>query len=344
MGTLGATARFYRPLASPVWRRCYLGVLAAYIALAIWLYVKYEILLNMLYHLGTLFITCWVLGKAARRLGLLDTDHTNVARSSTRGSALRHVILLALILAQAGCGSTTTVREVQGSAAVIQQGRAIPARADLPLKTGDELQTEPASTVILHFPGSDEVYVLSQTRVRIDSIFVFHGEIFVRAKGRFAVKTEFATAGVEGTEFWVSVDAKSTVSVGVFKGRVRLESRTGLWRPVRVTRNEVFRIPQEQPPSKDPNPQDDLDRIRQLIEEIDKRRTRVARKGQFIIPVVIGAVVTGVLGPLLPWPVKSPGRRGPSPGVPSPRVPSPRVPSPGVPSPGTPTSEPLGPS
>ena len=74
----------------------------------------------------------------------------------------------------------------------------------------------------------------------------------------------------------MSVDAKNTASVGVFEGSARLESRTDLWRPVRVTRNEVFRIAQEQPPSKDPNPQDDLDRIRQQIEEIDKRRTRVA--------------------------------------------------------------------
>ena len=170
----------------------------------------------------------------------------------------------------------TTVKEVQGSAEVIQQGRAIPARADLPLKAGDELQTEPASNVILQFPGSDVVYVMPQTRVRIESIFLFVGKVVVRAKGRFAVKTEFVTAGVEGTEFSVSVDAKNTVSVGVLKGSVRLESRTGSWQPVPVKSNEVYRIPQKQPPSKDPNPQGDLDQIRQLIEEIDKRRTRVA--------------------------------------------------------------------
>jgi CHASE2 domain-containing sensor protein len=230
MGILGVAPLFYRPLASPVWRRCcYFGaVFAAYVAFAIWLYVKDGILLNMLYHLGTMFITYWALGKAARRLGVWDMDYTNGARSSARGSALRHLILLALILAQAGCASTTTVKEVQGSAVVIQQGRAITARSDLALKAGDELQTEPGSAVILHFPGSDEVYVLPQTRVRIESIRDLIGDIFVRAKGLFAVKTEFATAGVEGTEFFVSVDAKNTVSVGVFKGRVILESRTGL--------------------------------------------------------------------------------------------------------------------
>ena len=82
----------------------------------------------------------------------------------------------------------TTVGEVQGSAKVIQQGRAIPARADMPLKAGDELQTEPASTVILQFSGSDEVYVMPQTRVRIGSIFVFVGNVFVRAKGKFESK------------------------------------------------------------------------------------------------------------------------------------------------------------
>ena len=319
MGALGAAPRFYRPLASPVLRRCYLGaVLASYIALAIWLYVKYEVLLNMLYHLGTLFIAYWALGKAARRLGLWDTDDRKVARSSTRGSALRLLILLTLVAAQAGYGSLTTVREVLGSATVIQQGRAIPARANMLLKTGDELRTQSGSTVILHFLGS-EVYVLPQTRVRIDSIFVFVGKVFVRAKGKFAVKTEFVTAGVEGTEFWVGVGAKNAVSVGVFNGSVRLESRTGLWRPVSVTRNQVFRIPQQQPPSKDLTPQDDLDRIRQLVEGMDKRKTRGTPKPWDLIPPIIDST----LAPLLPGrqppgsPGKSPGSVGP-PGKPGP--------------------------
>ena len=137
MGAVGAAPRFFRPLASPGRRLCYLGaMLAIYIAVAIGLYVNYGILLNMLYDLGTMFISYWALGRAARRLGRSDVPH-----SSASGSALRHLILLALILAQAGCGTTTTVREVQGSAAVIQQGRTSPARADQPLTAGDELQT-----------------------------------------------------------------------------------------------------------------------------------------------------------------------------------------------------------
>ena len=163
MGAGGAAPRFYGPLASPARRRCYLGALVTvYVSIAIGLYVTHGILLNMLYDLGTMFITYWAIGKASRRLGRSD-----VPRSSARGSALRHLILLALILAQAGCGSTTTVRAVQGSAAVIRQGRASSAKANQPLKAGDEVQTELGSVVILHFPGSDEVYVLPHTRVRI---------------------------------------------------------------------------------------------------------------------------------------------------------------------------------
>ena len=128
MGAVGAAPRFYRPLASPAPQLCYLvAMLAIYIAVAIGLYVNYGILLNMLYDLGTMFISFWALGIAVRRLGRSD-----VPRASASGSALRHLILLAFILAQAGCGTTTTVREVQGSAAVIQQGRISPARADQP--------------------------------------------------------------------------------------------------------------------------------------------------------------------------------------------------------------------
>jgi CHASE2 domain-containing sensor protein len=286
MGALGAAPRFYRRLASPGRRHWYLGaIVAAYTSIAIALYVNYGILLNMLYDLGTMFISYWALGKAARRFGQSD-----VPRSSAPGSALRALILLAFILAQTGCGSVTTVSDVQGSATVIHQGRASPAKRDQVLIAGDELRTGPGSAVILHFPTSNEVYVLPGTRVRIGSVFLFVGKVFVRAKGFFAVKTEFATAGVEGTEFWVGVDAKRSVGVGVLEGSVRLESPTGLWGPVRVTSNEVFRIPQkQQPPSEDPNPQDDLNRIRQLIQGIDKRRTRGS--GGYVLPGVRAEVL-----------------------------------------------------
>lgn len=71
MGTLGAGARFFRPLASPVPRRLYcLAAVSVYLWIAVSLYVEYQILLNTLYHICAFFAAYWAMGKAAQRLGL----------------------------------------------------------------------------------------------------------------------------------------------------------------------------------------------------------------------------------------------------------------------------------
>jgi ferric-dicitrate binding protein FerR (iron transport regulator) len=65
--------------------------------------------------------------------------------------------------------------------------------------------------------------------VRQGSLFVEIGEIFVRAKGFFEVKTEFVTAGTRGTEYLTRVSPREGATVVVLEGSVRCESQKLSW-------------------------------------------------------------------------------------------------------------------
>jgi CHASE2 domain-containing sensor protein len=80
MGALGASARFVRPFASPLARRVYcLALVAAYLAASLWVYLVYQLLLNILYHLGAFFLAYWALEQAKRRMGLWASHHDREA-------------------------------------------------------------------------------------------------------------------------------------------------------------------------------------------------------------------------------------------------------------------------
>jgi CHASE2 domain-containing sensor protein len=69
MGALGGLPRLARSLTTPLRRRIYLaGVLAAYVAISMLIYVELDILLNAAYHMGACLIAYWALGRAARKL------------------------------------------------------------------------------------------------------------------------------------------------------------------------------------------------------------------------------------------------------------------------------------
>ncbi|MGH8771435.1 MAG: CHASE2 domain-containing protein, partial [Burkholderiales bacterium] len=74
MGALGAAAQVLPQLNTPIKRRIYrFGAVAAYLVLTVLLYVKYQFLLNTLYHIAAFFFADWTTGKAKRRLGLSES-------------------------------------------------------------------------------------------------------------------------------------------------------------------------------------------------------------------------------------------------------------------------------
>jgi hypothetical protein len=161
--------------------------------------------------------------------------------------------------------------DLQGSLDVMRNGQLMPVSLSMPLMTGDELLTHRDTLAIIRYPEGHDVYLMPDTRVRLGSIFTFFGEIFVRAKGFFQANTEFVSAGVEGTEFWLKVEANNVVKLGVLSGSVNMRSSTGRWSPVRLVSNQVFSVNRNKPPVKEKAPARYLDQIRRQIEGIDRR-------------------------------------------------------------------------
>ena len=116
------------------------------------------------------------------------------------------------------------------------------------LVSGDEIQTEADSTAIIRFANGTEVFVGPNTHIRIGSLWVLFGEIYVKARGLFRVETLYVTAGVEGTEYLLTVGSEAEMSMVVLDGAVRLTSKTGGWEPVALRKLEqgVF-LPQQTP-------------------------------------------------------------------------------------------------
>ena len=148
------------------------------------------------------------------------------------------LVLFLLCFAVSGCASIT-LGVVQGGQLVdstaiagvdvVRQGARAQPKHNMSLEPGDEIRTDAQSTVVLTFAEGARVYVQPNTHVRLGSIFVFIGEVLVKARGLFKVKTEYAKAASEGTEYLVRVDPDAQVRVVVAEDRVALTSNTAQW-------------------------------------------------------------------------------------------------------------------
>jgi FecR protein len=179
------------------------------------------------------------------------------ASRSTLPALLRSLAITGLVTLTAGCSGVATLQSVlrpDGADATVEDiqvfrnGRPVSPVLSMGLESGDEIQTEADSTAIIRFAGGTEVIVAPNTRIRIGSLWIVFGEIYVKARGLFRVETLYVTAGVEGTEYLLTVDHEAEMSMVVLDGVVRLMSKTGSWEPIALRKFEqgVFR-PQEIP-------------------------------------------------------------------------------------------------
>lgn len=156
---------------------------------------------------------------------------------------------------------------------ISRDGQALPIRVPMPVAVGDVIETLPLTLVVIRFPEGHEVTMLPGTQVRLGSADIRFGEVYVRSflqwvqstQGRFKVKTDYVTAGVEGTEFWVRVGRDASMSVGVVDGRVSLTSVGGRWQPVDLLPSEVATVARDAPPTKSARQRAELDAIVQLM-------------------------------------------------------------------------------
>jgi hypothetical protein len=109
---------------------------------------------------------------------------------------------------------------------------------EMPLQPGDELRTGPDTSAVVSYPGGARAYIYPGSQVRIGSIVDDIGKVFVKVKGVFKVRTNFVTAGSEGTQYWVNVGAGNEVKVVVVEDVVSLESATGAWPAQRLRANQ----------------------------------------------------------------------------------------------------------
>ncbi len=184
---------------------------------------------------------------AGNSAGLIDEDVTEPTTPLVTDAGGAPAVLVDVVRPAAGAALESyepVGDEELGAVQVTRSGNAVAVQRGMALAIGDELVTAADSVVILNYPPNIEIYVMPSTQIRVGSIFVKLGEIWVSIKGKlkekFKVETEFVTAGVEGTEFLFRADAAGDVDVDVMKGVVLCTSKLGRWAPVRMARMQKF--------------------------------------------------------------------------------------------------------
>ncbi len=137
---------------------------------------------------------------------------------------------------------------VSGDVKLFRGDEVLDTAAGTAIEIGDRIVTGAnAKAVLLLENGQVEVVLLEDTEVRISSLFLAFGEIYVRIKdnfsGVFEVPSVDVVASPEGTEFVVKVPRAGESGVVyqcvVLEGRVRVRPATSqAWRPVLLNAKE----------------------------------------------------------------------------------------------------------
>jgi beta-lactam-binding protein with PASTA domain len=159
-----------------------------------------------------------------------------------------------------------TAAEFQG-VQVTRADATVPTVTGMGLQKGDRIVTDGSTEAVILFGDAYEVILATETDITIlnPTIFQKIGKAIVKKlkeiREKFRVETEYVNAGVEHTEFAISVDRANVVSVVVLEGEVTLESRAQTWAPQTIGPRQSAVVRSGQLPSRrDRLPQADLDR------------------------------------------------------------------------------------
>lgn len=133
------------------------------------------------------------------------------------------------------------VQFIQGNEIQIwRKNKPLKVEPGMSLEADDRIVTGPTSSALIKFSGGGEAALRPNTRIRIlnPSIFVEIGEVFLRIKGAFQVKTRYITAGSEGTEFVVKVSESDQATVTVLESSVTVTSVSNSWQSLRLKERE----------------------------------------------------------------------------------------------------------
>jgi ferric-dicitrate binding protein FerR (iron transport regulator) len=152
-----------------------------------------------------------------------------VAHAAYAGEVLQSVAMVERIL-PAGQGAVL-------QATLLRGGNSVALTANVALQTGDEIETDANTRVLIRFTSEPvQVALGAGTRARIGSLFLVRGQAMIRKlKGYFGVETEFGTAASESTEYLVSVSPAKELSVVVVEGTVKLTPKVADGPPLEPT-------------------------------------------------------------------------------------------------------------
>lgn len=142
---------------------------------------------------------------------------------------------------------------------------SLPTAAGMVLQKGDRIVTDDTTEAVILFGDAYEVILGTDTSISISpDFFVDFGKAVVKKlkeiRKKFQAETKYVNAGVEHTEFAISVDRGDVVSVVVLEGAVTLESTERKWPTQTIRAREGAVVRAEQPPSRRERvPQGELD-------------------------------------------------------------------------------------
>ena len=153
---------------------------------------------------------------------------------------LLYAILCVLGLCQFGCAyaqlkgasiNDSPSRQVESlGIEVIREGEQITPKLGLALEKGDEIKTPPGVTALIRFVGSgSEVFMMPETHITIESVYVWLGKVIITIKGKFKTKTKLVTGSHSGTVFILTVDRNDQSVISMIEGGMELQSNTGPW-------------------------------------------------------------------------------------------------------------------
>jgi beta-lactam-binding protein with PASTA domain len=125
-----------------------------------------------------------------------------------------------------------------GGVRILRPGEAPATVPGMDLRKGDRIVTGPDVGALVTLDAGYQLILEPDTDIEIlnPSLFMRAGTAFVQTlqnvREYLKLKTEFAVAGVEGTQFVATV-SQEELNVTVVEGHVRVESPTGAW-PAKV--------------------------------------------------------------------------------------------------------------
>ena len=155
-------------------------------------------------------------------------------------------------------------------AQLVRNGTSYQFSPGVALQPGDALWTGPEGAAVISYPGGARAYIYPNTRVRIGSLIDDIGKVFVKVKGAFKVQTNFVTAGSEGTQYWVDVQALDQVKVVVVEDVVSLASNPAVWPTRRLRAGEQAVLSGANGPVQGPANPADIRRETDWVNRMDK--------------------------------------------------------------------------